>query len=66
MRSSPDRRSGHRAGAQADRGGQGAGVDFDKIVLKELVDEGVKSFSDSYESLLDTIRDKASALVHAS
>jgi transaldolase len=43
-----------------------AGVDFDKIALEELVDEGVKSFSDSYESLLDTIRDKASALVHAS
>jgi len=43
-----------------------AGVDFDKIVLKELVDEGVKSFSDSYESLLDAIKDKASELVHAS
>ena len=43
-----------------------AGVDFDKIVLEELVDEGVKSFSDSYESLLDAINDKASELVHAS
>ena len=43
-----------------------AGVDFDKIVLEELVDEGVKSFSDSYQSLLDAIKDKASALVHAS
>ena len=43
-----------------------AGVDFDKIVLKELVDEGVKSSSDSYESLLDAIKDKASELVHAS
>jgi len=43
-----------------------AGVDFDKLVLEELVDEGVKSFSDSYESLLDAIEDKASQLVHAS
>ena len=43
-----------------------AGVDFDKIVLEQLVDEGVKSFSDSYGSLLDAIKDKASELVHAS
>jgi transaldolase len=43
-----------------------AGVDFDMIVLEELVDEGVKSFTDSYESLLDAIKDKASDLVHAS
>jgi transaldolase len=42
-----------------------AGVDFDKIVMQELVDEGVKSFSDSYDSLLETIKDKASDLVHA-
>jgi transaldolase len=42
-----------------------AGVDFDKIVLEELVDEGVKSFGDSYDSLLDSIKDKASQLVHA-
>ncbi len=42
-----------------------AGVDFDKIVMHELVDEGVKSFSDSYDSLLETIKDKASDLVHA-
>jgi len=34
-------------------------------VLKELVDEGVKSFSDSYQSLLDAINDKASELAHA-
>src|SRR5438270_11333121 len=37
-----------------------AGVDFDKIVLEELVDEGVKSFSDSYEALLNSIEEKAS------
>jgi transaldolase len=43
-----------------------AGVEFEKIVMQELVDEGVKSFSDSYDSLLDAIREKASQLVHAS
>ncbi len=42
-----------------------AGVDFDRIVQQELVDEGVKSFSDSYDSLLESIKDKASQLVHA-
>jgi transaldolase len=42
-----------------------AGVDFDHIVLHELVDEGVKSFSDSYDSLIKTIEDKASQLVAA-
>lgn len=42
-----------------------AGVDFDKIVLHELVDEGVKSFADSYDSLIKTIEGKASELVHA-
>ncbi len=42
-----------------------AGVDVDKIVLHELVDEGVKSFSDSYDSLIKTIDEKASQLVHA-
>jgi transaldolase len=42
-----------------------AGVDFERIVMHELVDEGVKSFSDSYDSLLDTIKEKASELVHA-
>ena len=42
-----------------------AGVDFDKIVLHELVDEGVKSFGDSYDSLLESIKGKASQLVHA-
>ena len=42
-----------------------AGVDFDKIVMQELVDEGVKSFGDSYGSLLESIERKASELVHA-
>jgi transaldolase len=42
-----------------------AGVDFEKIVMQELVDEGVKSFSDSYDSLLESIKEKASQLVHA-
>jgi transaldolase len=42
-----------------------AGVDFEKIVSQELVEEGVKSFSDSYDSLIETIKNKASELVHA-
>ena len=42
-----------------------AGVDFDRIVMQELVDEGVKSFAASYDSLLETIKGKASTLVHA-
>jgi transaldolase len=42
-----------------------AGVDFDRIVMHELVDEGVKSFSDSYDSLLESIKEKAAQLVHA-
>ncbi len=42
-----------------------AGVDFEHIVGQELVDEGVKSFSDSYQSLVETIKSKASDLVHA-
>jgi len=42
-----------------------AGVDFDDIVLHQLVDEGVKSFGDSYDSLIDTIKEKASELVAA-
>ena len=41
-----------------------AGVDFDRIVMQELVDEGVKSFAASYDSLLETIKGKASELVH--
>ncbi len=42
-----------------------AGVDLDRIVLDELVDEGVKAFADSYDSLLATLEHKASELVHA-
>jgi transaldolase len=42
-----------------------AGVDFDKIVMQELVDEGVKSFSDSYDSLIESIKEKAGQLVAA-
>jgi len=42
-----------------------AGVDVDDIVLHQLVDEGVKSFADSYNSLIKTIEEKASQLVHA-
>ena len=62
----PDRRSGHRSGAQADREGQRGRRRLRQGRARELVDEGVKSFSDSYESLLDAIKDKASELVHAS
>jgi transaldolase len=43
-----------------------AGVDFDNIVTHELVDEGVKSFGASYDSLIKTIEEKSSALVAAS
>jgi transaldolase len=39
-----------------------AGVDVDDIVLHQLVDEGVKAFSDSYESLLSTLGQKAREL----
>jgi transaldolase len=53
------------AAAQLIEDVKAAGVDFDKIVLKELVDEGVKSFGDSYESLLSSIEEKASQLVRA-
>jgi len=34
-------------------------------VQQELVDEGVKSFSASYDSLLESIKNKTSELVHA-
>ena len=36
-----------------------AGVDVDDIVMHQLVDEGVKSFADAYDSLIATIREKA-------
>jgi transaldolase len=38
-----------------------AGVDLDDIVLHQLVDEGVKAFADSYDSLLATLERKASS-----
>jgi transaldolase len=41
---------------------EAAGVDFDDIVLRQLVDEGVQAFADSYDSLLDTLRRKAGEL----
>jgi transaldolase len=39
-----------------------AGVDFDDIVSRQLVDEGVRSFSDSFDSLIRTIGEKAAEL----
>jgi transaldolase len=38
------------------------GVDLDDILLRQLVDEGVKAFADSYDSLLQTLERKASEL----
>jgi transaldolase len=38
------------------------GVDLDDIVMRQLVEEGVKSFGDSYDSLLDTLREKSREL----
>jgi transaldolase len=38
------------------------GVEFDDIVSRQLVDEGVESFSKSYESLLETLERKAAEL----
>jgi transaldolase len=43
-----------------------AGVDFDDIVSKQLVDEGVKSFADSYNELIDTIAEKSKRLAGVS
>jgi transaldolase len=45
---------------------RGAGVDIDDIVLHQLVDEGVKAFSDSYASLLETLGHKAHELAPTS
>jgi transaldolase len=42
-----------------------AGVDVDDIVLRQLVDEGVKSFAESYDSLLKTLEGKARELAPA-
>jgi transaldolase len=39
-----------------------AGVDFDDIVARQLVDEGVKSFAKSFDSLIATIGEKAASL----
>ena len=41
------------------------GVDFDDIVMRQLVDEGVKAFGDSYQSLLDALKSKAGELAAA-
>ena len=38
------------------------GVEFDDIVSRQLVDEGVASFAASYESLLETLERKAGEL----
>jgi transaldolase len=38
------------------------GVDFDDIVSRQLVDEGVEAFSKAYESLLETLEQKAGEL----
>ena len=38
------------------------GIDVEDIVVHQLVDEGVKSFADSYDSLISTIGEKAKAL----
>jgi transaldolase len=39
-----------------------AGVDLDDIVLRQLPEEGVKAFAESYESLLGTLRRKQAEL----
>jgi len=41
------------------------GVDVEDIVTRQLVDEGVESFSKSYQSLLETLERKASELAGA-
>ena len=38
------------------------GIDFDDIVARQLVDEGVKSFADSFDSLIAAIGEKAASL----
>jgi transaldolase len=43
-----------------------AGVDVDDIVLHQLVDEGVRAFSDAYDSLLSTLEHKARELAPTS
>jgi transaldolase len=39
-----------------------AGVDFDDIVSRQLVEEGVESFAKSFDSMIDTIEEKAGAV----
>jgi hypothetical protein len=39
-----------------------AGVDADEIALRQLVDEGVNAFADSFEALIDTIDAKITKL----
>jgi transaldolase len=39
-----------------------AGVDVDDIVSRQLVEEGVDAFAKSFDSLIDTIDEKASAM----
>jgi transaldolase len=41
---------------------ESVGVDLEGILLRQLVDEGVKAFADSYDSLLQTLERKASEL----
>jgi transaldolase len=38
------------------------GVDFDDIVSRQLVDEGVEAFAKAYDSLLETLQQKAGEL----
>ncbi|MBA2460586.1 MAG: transaldolase [Actinobacteria bacterium] len=42
------------------------GVDVDDIVGRELVEDGVASFSKSFESMLDTIKEKAGSVTAGS
>jgi transaldolase len=41
---------------------EAVGIDFDDIVLRQLVDEGVQAFGESHGSLLETLDSKASEL----
>ncbi len=43
-----------------------AGVDFEDIVMNQLVDEGVKAFAKSYDELIETIGKKAQRLAGVS
>jgi len=38
------------------------GVDFEDIVGRQLIEEGVASFAKSFDSMIDTIEEKASAV----